>query len=109
MLTCSSIVLRKAWLAQSVLCGLTLARQGIKTAFEEVVFKILDTPSLLQSSSPVFIACDSCGHLFVRDVWQSSFLWCTMLSSCVRLCPYMVEAEHVASGFSQCSCNSFPK
>merc|ERR1719221_421567 len=27
-------------------------RQGIKQAFEEVVFKILDTPSLLQSSQP---------------------------------------------------------
>ena len=29
-------------------------RQGIKTAFEEVVFKILDTPSLLQSSFAAF-------------------------------------------------------
>eukprot|EP00448_Togula_jolla_P002947 CAMPEP_0170620232 /NCGR_PEP_ID=MMETSP0224-20130122/27947_1 /TAXON_ID=285029 /ORGANISM="Togula jolla, Strain CCCM 725" /LENGTH=204 /DNA_ID=CAMNT_0010946389 /DNA_START=25 /DNA_END=639 /DNA_ORIENTATION=+ len=27
-------------------------RQGIKQAFEEVVFKILDTPSLLQSTQP---------------------------------------------------------
>merc|ERR1712061_287514 len=27
-------------------------RQGIKQAFEEVVFKILDTPSLLQSAQP---------------------------------------------------------
>ncbi|CAE7553728.1 rab-18 [Symbiodinium sp. CCMP2592] len=27
--------------------------QGIKTAFEEVVFKILDTPSLLQSTQPL--------------------------------------------------------
>merc|ERR1719159_71890 len=27
-------------------------RQGIKNAFEEVVFKILDTPSLLQSTQP---------------------------------------------------------
>jgi Ras-related protein Rab-18 len=28
-------------------------RQGIKQAFEEVVYKILDTPSLLQSTQPV--------------------------------------------------------
>eukprot|EP00930_Biecheleria_cincta_P082078 TRINITY_DN7164_c0_g1_i1.p1 TRINITY_DN7164_c0_g1~~TRINITY_DN7164_c0_g1_i1.p1 ORF type:complete len:205 (+),score=46.80 TRINITY_DN7164_c0_g1_i1:50-664(+) len=28
-------------------------RQGIKQAFEEVVFKILDTPSLLQSTQPM--------------------------------------------------------
>lgn len=28
-------------------------RQGIKQAFEEVVFKILDTPSLLQSTQPL--------------------------------------------------------
>jgi len=27
-------------------------RQGIKQAFEEVVYKILDTPSLLQSTQP---------------------------------------------------------
>merc|ERR1712039_133349 len=27
-------------------------RQGIKQAFEEVVFKILDTPALLQSTAP---------------------------------------------------------
>merc|ERR1711879_155840 len=27
-------------------------RQGIKQAFEEVAFKILDTPSLLQSTQP---------------------------------------------------------
>lgn len=30
-----------------------LTRQGIKQAFEEVVFKILDTPSLIQSGSKI--------------------------------------------------------
>ncbi|CAE8642078.1 unnamed protein product, partial [Polarella glacialis] len=34
-------------------------RQGIKQAFEEVVFKILDTPSLLQSTQPLGRTVDS--------------------------------------------------
>ena len=33
--------------------GVMCSRQGIKQAFEEVVFKILDTPSLLQSTQPL--------------------------------------------------------
>ncbi|CAE7282223.1 hypothetical protein AK812_SmicGene30750 [Symbiodinium microadriaticum] len=33
--------------------AVVFTRQGIKTAFEEVVFKILDTPSLLQSTQPL--------------------------------------------------------
>ena len=58
-----------------------LRRQGIKQAFEEVVFKILDTPSLLQSTPRQWEGFECGGKLVWVGVVQS---WMLLLDFCSK-------------------------
>ncbi|CAE7197727.1 rab-18 [Symbiodinium pilosum] len=72
-------------------------RQGIKTAFEEVVFKILDTPSLLQSTQPLGTRQVDAQSQRQGKPCANAMDWCSsLLRAAVLLCSPQGTASDVA-------------